>query len=93
MRKIYKFKAVKIFNLIIMNYKSYLKLICLISNQEKQIKFQNVKLKQLYSKLDKERMRNNSLLAQFIYNEIDFPNSKKGGYRDTGNPESFPDIF
>ena len=93
MRKIYKFKAVKIFNLIIMNYKSYLRLICLISSQKKRIKFQNVKLKQLYSKLDKERMRNNALLAQFIYNEIDFPNSKKGGYRDTGNPESFPDIF
>lgn len=93
MRKIYKFKAVKIFNLIIMNYKSYLKLICLISNQEKRIKFQNVKLKQLYSKLDKERIRNNALLAQFFYNEIDFPNSKKGGYRDTGNPDSFPDIF
>lgn len=93
MRKIYKIKAVKIFNLIIMNYNSYLKLIDLISNQETRIKFQNVKLKSLYAKLNKEKMRNNALLAQYIYNNIDFPNSKKGGYRDTGNPESFPDIF
>lgn len=86
MRKIYKIKAVKIFNLIIMNYNSYLKLNCLISDQEKQIK-------QLHYKLSTKSMRNSAMLAQLIFNEIDFPNSKKGGYRDTGNPESFPDIF